>query len=101
LLVASQRRDLVLNFVAGMILALVLFGLPVAIIGLFFASVVDRRNARPDQAIMSQPKAASSASEVNNGGRNRGAIVYGRRSVAIEGSGERSKLTRAAGRRSR
>jgi hypothetical protein len=38
--------DLVLAMVVGAVIALIVFGLPLAIIGLFIASILDRRNKR-------------------------------------------------------
>ena len=84
------------NFVVGAILALILIGLPLGIIGLFIASILDRRNAPPNRSITTLPKAAASASEVNHGGGTRRAIVYGRYPPVPTASRERFRLTRTA-----
>jgi hypothetical protein len=38
---------LVFAIIVGAVIALIVFGLPLAIIGLFIASILDRRNKRP------------------------------------------------------
>ncbi len=41
-----ELGDLVFAIIAGAVMALIVFGLPLAIIGLFTASILDRRNGK-------------------------------------------------------
>ena len=84
------------NLVVGAILVFILFGLPIGIIGLFIASILDRRNASPDRSIKTLPQPVAPAAEVSHGGSNRRPIIYGRHPMVATVSGERSKLTQTA-----
>jgi hypothetical protein len=79
----------VFNIVVGAVIAVVLFGLPLAIIGLFIVSVLDLRNARPDQNTKTLPKAAGS--EVDHSRANWRPIIYGQHPSVATASGDSSK----------
>lgn len=83
-----------LNLLIGAIVAFILIGLPLAIIGLFIASVIDRRNAKPGQKTGTVPLA--STPEEETGRENRRAIIYGRHPMVPATSGDRSKPVRIA-----
>jgi hypothetical protein len=85
----------VLNMVVGAFVALLFLGLPLAIIGLFIASTLDRRNIRPPEGIAE----AAEASSVGTGhaGDRRRRIVYGRSSLATAAPAERHEPARARG----
>jgi hypothetical protein len=91
----SQGGHRVFNFVAGFILAIVFFGVPLGIIGLFVASILDRRAASLDQASKTSPKVATAGFEVK-GDRNRRVVIYGRQSTVTTAADDRSKLKRTA-----
>lgn len=81
----------------GGILVLFFIGLPIAIIGLFVDSILERRPASSNRTIKRLPEAP--ASETNKGRRDRRAVIYetyGRRSTSATTAGERSKLTQTA-----
>jgi len=87
----------VLNMVVGAFVALLFFGLPLAIIGLFIASTLDRRDLRPPEG-MAQATEASTVGTSHASDRRR-RITYGRSSVATTASGERHEPARARGRK--
>ena len=55
-----------LEMVSGALVALCFLGLPLAIIGLFIASTLDRRNARPPQGFTASGEVSASASATNH-----------------------------------
>ena len=67
--------------VVGAFVALIVFGLPLAIIGLFIAGILDRRNATSPDDFKASPEPAVSASATNHGGDKRRRVIYGRYSV--------------------
>jgi hypothetical protein len=92
----AKSGILVFNFVVGAILAFILIGLPIGIVGLFVASILDRRNASPDRNSKTLPQPMAPAAEASHGGSNRRPIIYGRHLMVPTVSGERSKLTQTA-----
>jgi hypothetical protein len=63
--------------VVGAFVALIFVGLPLAIIGLYIASTLDRRNARPPEGVTAAREPSDSAT--NHGGEKRRHIIYARR----------------------
>jgi hypothetical protein len=63
----------------GAFVALFFLGLPLAIIGLFIASTLDRRNAIPPEGFKASMEASTS-----HAGDKRRRIIYGRLSVVTE-----------------
>jgi hypothetical protein len=88
----------VLEMKVGAFVALFFLGLPLAIIGLFIASTLDRRNSRPPEGFTASQEPAASTSAMDYAGDKR-RIVYGRYSVVTTATAERYELTRAHGRR--
>jgi hypothetical protein len=82
--------------VVGGFVALFFLGLPLAIIGLYIASTLDRRNARPPEGVTAARE--PSASATNHGGEKRRRIIYGRYSVISTASAEHYGPTRSRGR---
>jgi hypothetical protein len=76
--------------VLGAFVALFFLGLPLAIIGLFIASTLDRRSPRPREGFDASPELAPSVA--SHGDRRR--IVYGRYSVVTTASAERQEPAR-------
>jgi hypothetical protein len=72
----------VLDMVIGAFVALVFLGLPLAIIGLFIASTLDRRHAKPPEGYTALRKPAPSAYAASQEGNKRRRIIYGGYSVA-------------------
>jgi hypothetical protein len=85
----------VLKLAVGAVVGLILIGLPVAIVGLFVVSVMDRRNAKPDQKTATLPPPAAPEAEI--GGGNRRGITYRRHPMAPAPPAHRSKPKRTAG----
>jgi hypothetical protein len=65
----------------GAFVALVFFGLPLAIIGLFIASILDRRNAISAEGFEASREPAVSVAAMDYGGDKRRRVIYGRYSV--------------------
>jgi hypothetical protein len=82
-----------LEMAVGAFVAVCFMGLPLAIIGLFIASTLDRRGTRPPEGytVSREPSAT------NNGGDKRRRIIYGQYSVVTTASAERYGPTRAHG----
>jgi hypothetical protein len=89
----------VLDMVLGAFVALFFLGLPLAIIGLFIASTLDRRHARPPKGYMASREAAASVPATNQANDKRRRIIYGRYSVVATASAERCEPTRVHGRK--
>jgi hypothetical protein len=85
----------VFNLAVGAIVGLILIGLPVAIIWLFIASVMDRRNPKPDRNAATLP--STSAPEADTGRGNRRVITYGRHPMVPVTSAEHAKPRQTAG----
>jgi hypothetical protein len=83
----------VLEMVVGALVALIVFGLPPAVIGLFIAGVLDRRQGRLDERFKASPEPTGSAMKHDSNERRR--IIYGRYSVVSIQSAERLVPTRA------
>ena len=83
------------NLAVGAIVGLILIGLPAAIIGLFIASVMDRRNPKPDQKTATL--SPTSVPEADTGRGNRRVITYGRHPMVPTTSADRSKPKQTAG----
>ena len=83
------------NLAVGGIVGLILIGLPVAIIGLFIASVMDRRNPKPDQKTAALPLIP--VPEADTGRGKRRVITYGRHSTVPTTSDDRAKSKQTAG----
>jgi hypothetical protein len=79
--------------IVGAFVALFFLGLPLAIIGLFIASTLDRRNSRPPDGFTASQEPAASTSAMNYAGDKR-RIVHGRNSVITTAPVERYELTR-------
>jgi hypothetical protein len=88
----------VLEMIVGAFVALFFLGLPLAIIGLFIASTLDRRNSRPPDGFTASQGRAASTSAMNYAGDKR-RVVYGRYSVITTAPVERYELKRADVRR--
>jgi hypothetical protein len=86
-----------LEMVSGALVALCFLGLPLAIIGLFIASTLDRRNARPPQGFTASREVSASAT--NHADDKRRRVIYGRYSVVTTASAERYGSTRTHGRK--
>jgi uncharacterized membrane protein len=95
----AKSGGAVLNMVIGAFAALAFFGLPLAIIGLFIASTLDRRHARPPEGFAASRESSASASVTNHGGDRRRRIIYGQYSVSTTASAERYGPRRAQGRK--
>jgi hypothetical protein len=85
----------VLDMVIGAFVALVFLGLPLAIIGLFIASTLDRRHAKPPKGYTALRDPAPSAYATSQEGNKRRRIIYGGNSVAATAPVERNEPTRA------
>lgn len=83
--------------VIGAFVALFFLGLPLAIIGLFIASTLDRRGAKPPEGIKKSHEALASA--INHGSDRRRRIIYGRYSVVTTASAEHHEPTRVHSRK--
>jgi hypothetical protein len=81
--------------VVGAFVALIIFGLPLAIIGLFIASTLDRRQGRFDEGFRASPEPTTSASAMKHDSNKRRRIIYGRYSGVSIASAERLAPTRA------
>jgi hypothetical protein len=88
-----------LEMVSGALVALCFLGLPLAIIGLFIASTLDRRNARAPQGFTASRQVSASASATKHADDKRRRVIYGRYSVVTTASAERYGSTRAQGRK--
>ena len=66
-----------LNMIVGAFVALIFLGLPLAIIGLFIASTLDRRGGRPSASFVASQELSVSAPVANHGGDRRRRIIYG------------------------
>ena len=64
--------------VVGGIIALLVFGLPLATIGLYIASILDHKDIRSRKTVEVPPEAETSASEVTRRRNNQLLIAYGR-----------------------
>ena len=83
-----------LNMVIGAFLALVFFGLPLVIIGLFIVGTIDRRGAKPPAGYVSSLGPTPSAPAIGQG-RDRRRIVYGGYRAAATLSAKRLEQARA------
>ena len=83
-----------LEMIVGAFVALFFLGLPLAIIGLFIASTLGRRNSRPPDGFTASQEPAASTSAMSYAGDKR-RIIYGRYSVITTASAERDDLMRA------
>jgi hypothetical protein len=84
--------------VVGAFVALIFIGLPLAIIGLFIASTLDRRGGRPPEGFAPSRELSASASVANQAGDRRRRIIYGQYSVGTTASlVERNGPTRVHG----
>ena len=88
-----------LEMVVGAFLAVIFLGLPLAIIGLFVASTLDRRKARPSERFRASGEPAALASATNHGDDRRRVIVYGLYPVVTTAPAKRKGPTRALGRK--
>jgi uncharacterized membrane protein len=95
----AKSGGAVLNMVVGAFMALAFFGLPLAIIGLFIASTLDRRQARPPEGFAVSHEPSASAFVTNHGSDRRRRIVYGQYSVSTTASAERYGPRRAQSRK--
>jgi hypothetical protein len=84
----------VLSMVVGAFMALIFLGLPLAIIGLFTATTLDRRGGRPPAGLAESRESSASAFAGNHGSDRRRRIVYGQYSVGTVASAERNRPTR-------
>jgi hypothetical protein len=84
----------VLDLVVGAFVALIVFGLPLAIIVLFIASTLDRRQGRFDEGFKASPEPTTSASSMRHDSNKRRRIIYGRYSGGSLASAERLVPTR-------
>ena len=84
----------VLNMIVGAFMALIFLGLPLAIIGLFIASTLDRRGGRPSAGFVASQELSVSAPVANHGGDRRRRIIYGQYSVGKTASAELNRPTR-------
>ena len=75
--------------VVGAFVALIVFGLPLAIIGLFIASTLDRRQGRFDEGFKASPEPTTSASSMRHDSNKRRRIIYGRYTGVSTASAER------------
>jgi hypothetical protein len=91
----AKSGGAVLNMVVGAFMALIFLGLPLAIIGLFIASTLDRRGARPPESLASSQEHSASATSL--GGDRRRRIIYGQYPVGTKASAERNRPTRVHG----
>jgi hypothetical protein len=91
----AKSGGAVLNMVVGAFMALIFFGLPLAIIGLFIASTLDRRGGRAPERMVSSHEYPTSTT--NHGGDRRRRIIYGQYPVGTRASAERNTLTRVHG----
>ena len=87
-----------LDMVVGAFVALIFIGLPLAIIGLFIASTLDRRHAKPPEGYTASREPAASVPAPNKGNDKRRRIIYGH-SVVTTASAERYEPTRVHGRK--
>jgi hypothetical protein len=78
--------------VVGAFMAFIFLGLPLAIIGLFIASTLDRRGGRPPNGFASSQEHL--ASTMNHGGDRRRRIIYGHFPAATTALSERNGPTR-------
>jgi hypothetical protein len=83
--------------VLGAFLALIFLGLPLAIIGLFIASTLDRRAGRPPEDFAASRELSAPAPAITHGGDRRRRIIYGQYSVGTAASAERNQPTRVHG----
>src|ERR1700740_926977 len=72
--------------VIGAFVALVFLGLPLAIIGLFIASTLDRRHAKPPKGYTALRDPAPSAYATSQEGNKRRRIIYGGNTAKISAS---------------
>jgi hypothetical protein len=86
----TSARGAVLNMIIGAFMALIFLGLPLAIIGLFIASTLDRRGGRPPEHFVSS-MGNPAAALVTNDRRRR--IIYGKHSVDTRALAERPRPT--------
>jgi hypothetical protein len=91
----AKSGGAVLNMVIGAFMALAFFGLPLAIIGLFVASTLDGRNAKPPEGFAASREHSASASVTNHAGDRRRRIIYGKYPVSTTASAERYGPRRA------
>jgi hypothetical protein len=94
----AKSGDSVLDMVIGAFVALVFLGLPVAIIGLFIASTLDRRHAKPPEGYTALREPKPSAYATSQEGNQRRRIIYGSYSAATAPA-ERYEPTRVHGRK--
>ena len=73
----TKSGGAVLNMVIGAFMALIFLGLPLAIIGLFIASTLDRRGGRAPQGFAASRELSASAPMANHASDRRRRIIYG------------------------
>jgi hypothetical protein len=95
----ADLGGVVLNMIVGAFLAFVFVGLPLAIMALFIASIIDRRGARPPKGVVASAEPAPSAFATSRGGDRRRRIVYGQHAVNPTAAAERGRLAHARGRK--
>ena len=84
-----------LDMMVGAFVTLIVFGLPLAIIGLFIAGTLDRRQGRFDEAFKASAEPTTSASAMKHDSNKRRRIIYGRYAGVSIASAERLVPTRA------
>jgi hypothetical protein len=82
--------DPIVAKIAGGLIALCVFGLPLGIIGFLIASVVDRKNAKPTKAVADRGNTAISIAASSGRRRDRRLVVYS--GYATEPAKVRSRL---------
>jgi hypothetical protein len=85
--VDREVGDVVFDMVIGGLVAALFLGLPLGIIGLFIASILDRRHTKPPDRPMASGRMASHESAhliagTDSGSARRRRVIYGRHSVA-------------------
>lgn len=84
----------VLNMLVGAFMALIFVGLPLAIIGLFVASTLDRRGGRPPKGLAVSRELSAAGPVANHGSDRRRRVIYGQYSAGTTASAERNRPTR-------
>lgn len=80
--------------IIGAFMALIFLGLPLAIIGLFIESTLDRRGGRAPAGFAESRESSASAFTGKPGGDRRRRIVYGQYSVGTAASAKRNRPIR-------
>jgi hypothetical protein len=81
----------------GALVALIFLGLPLAIIGLFIASILERRSPTSPEEFKASPEPTVSATAMNDAGDKRRRVIYGRYSAVTTASAEHHAPTRVQG----